>query len=209
MGNNTETTKNFWSDSFGSKLYRKFARKRFFRMHQEIASLVLSRKPQDLLDIACGPGDFLRHLSSAAPEVHLFGTDIAPGMVECATQKLAGKASIQEAPGGKQPFPERSFDVVTIMMAFHHFPGKLDTLTNIKKLLRPAGVLIIADIVAKSRFQKQLWNIVEKIISVRGYVAHYTEAEIRELSGQSGFSFSISHIPGMPKRYRLMSFENN
>lgn len=205
MGN-TDKTKSFWSNGFGAKLYRRFSGKRFLKMHQKITDLVLAQNPKDVLDIACGPGDFLFYLSNFAPNLQLTGTDIAPGMVKHASQKLFGKAKILEADGENQPFAENSFDVITIMMAFHHFPKKLEALQNIKKLLRQNGVLIIADVVAKSNFQKKFWNIAEKVISVRGYVGHYTESDIKKLAEQAGFIFSAEHIENMPKRYLVCKF---
>jgi len=203
---NTEKTKSFWSNGFGAKLYRKFAGKRFLKMHQKIAEQILAQNPKDVLDIACGPGDFLLYLSNLAPNINLTGTDIAPGMVKHASQKLFSKAKILESNGENQPFSENSFDVITIMMAFHHFPKKLESLQNIKKLLRLNGILMIADVVAKSDFQKKFWNIAEKVINVRGYVGHYTESDIEKLAKKAGFTFSTEHIPQMPSRYMICKF---
>ena len=204
---NTEKTKGFWSNGFGAKLYRTFAKKWFLKMHQKIAEKILAQNPKDLLDIACGPGDFLLYLSNIAPNVNLTGTDIAPGMVKHASQKLFGKAKILESNGENQPFSENSFDVITIMMAFHHFPKKLETLQNIKKLLRPNGVLIIADVVAKSDFQKKFWNMGEKVISVRGYVGHYTEKDIEQLANTAKLIFSVERAPNMSNRYKMLIFK--
>ena len=202
----TDKTKSFWSNGFGARLYRKFARKWFLKMHQKIAEKILTRNPKDLLDIACGPGDFLLYLSNLASNINLTGTDIAPGMVKYANQKLFGKAKILESKGENQPFSENSFDVITIMMAFHHFPKKLETLQSVKKLLRMNGVLIIADIVARSDFQKKFWNIAEKVISVRGYVEHYTENDIKDLAEKAELTFSVEQIPGMNRRYKMLTF---
>ena len=202
----TDKTKSFWSNGFGARLYRKFAKKWFLNMHQKIAEQILVRNPKDLLDIACGPGDFLLYLSNLAPNINLTGTDIAPGMIKHANQKLFGKARILESKGENQPFSENLFDVITIIMAFHHFPKKLETLQNIKKLLRHNGMLIIADIVARSDFKKKFWNIAEKVISVRGYVGHYTENDIRDLAEKAELTFSAEQIPRMSKRYKILTF---
>jgi ubiquinone/menaquinone biosynthesis C-methylase UbiE len=204
--NNTEKTKSFWSNGFSAKLYRKFAGKFFSKMHSQITEQVLAQNPKDVLDIACGPGDFLFYLSNKAPNIQLTGTDISPGMVKYASQKLFGKAKVLESNGENQPFPENSFDVITIMMAFHHFPKKLEALQNIKKLLRQNGTLIIADVVAKSDFQKKFWNIAERFIAIRGYIGHYTESDIKKLAEQVGLAFSAEHIENMPKRYLSCKF---
>jgi len=200
-----DKTKGYWSRGFFSKLYRKFAGKYFLKIHKKIAEQILARNPKDLLDIACGPGDFLFYLSNLVPDINLTGTDIAPGMVEHASEKLHGKAKILESNGETQPFPESSFDLITIMMAFHHFSKKLETLQNIKKLLKSNGMLIIADVVARSDFQKKFWNTTEKVF-VPGGVEHYTENDIKTLAENAGFTFSAEYISGMSKRYRIFKF---
>lgn len=96
----TDKTKIFWSSGFGARLYRKFGKKWFLNMHQKVAEQILARNPKDLIDIACGPGDFLLYLSNLDPNVNLSGTDIAPGMVKHAGQKLFGRAKILESKVG-------------------------------------------------------------------------------------------------------------
>lgn len=67
-------------------------------------------------------------------------------------------------------------------------------------------MLIIADIVARSDFQKKFWNIAEKVTSVRGYVEHYTENDIKELADKVSFTFSVEQTPNMSKRYKILTF---
>ena len=204
----TDKTKQFWSHGFGARIYRMHAGKKFLKMHENVAERIIKRNATAVLDIACGSGDFLLYLATIAPTISLSGSDFAPGMVACAKEKLGDKATIVEAVGGTEPFPEHSFDVITIMMAFHHFPNKLETLIKIKRLLKPNGIIIIADVVAKSDFQKQLWNIIERILNIRGYVDHYTEHDLRKLAKKSGLTFFAMDIPGMPKRYGYHHFES-
>src|SRR3989344_3691700 len=201
-----EKTKLFWSKSLAAALYRRFAGRRFSKMHAVVAEQVASRQPRDILDIACGRGDFLFRLSNRLLAAHLTGTDVAPGMVEHAKKKLAGRALIVEADGAKQPFPENSFDIATVMMAFHHFPEKDLAVRNIRKILKPDGVLIIVDVVAGSNFQKKLWNFSEKVINIRGYVGHYTETEIKEIADRNGYVGSCERMPGVAGRYRICFF---
>jgi len=203
MESNDLKTKDFWSGSLGARLYRKFAGNYFSKLHEYITKQIIDKNPKDILDVACGPGDFLFYMSKFIPNANLYGTDIAHGMVEYASQKLLGRAKILEARGEKQPFKDNSFDVVSIMMAFHHFPKKEETLREMKRILRPDGILIIPDPVAKSDFQKRFWNFLERIIRVKGYVDHYTESDLRDLSDKVGFSFSCSFIPNMSKRYKI------
>ena len=198
-----EKTKSFWSNGLIAKLYRRYAGKRFLKMYKKIAEHVLAEKPRDVLDIGCGPGDFLFYLSSLNPNLNLTGTDPAPGMVTHARNKLRDKAKILEFPAEQQPFPSNSFDAVTVILTFHHIREKTGVLQNARKLLRPGGTLIIGDIIAKSDLQKKFWNFLERIESVRGYVGHYTSSDLRELAERVGFNFSIENVLGMARRYKI------
>ncbi len=203
-----EKTREFWSDSFIAKLYRKRVVKKFLKMHAAIGTKLASYKSKQILDVACGSGDFLSYLNKQIPEAKLAGTDIALGMVKYAQKKLDGIAIIQESAAESQPFPSEKFDAITITMAFHHFPDKEKVLLEMKRLLRPGGVLIISDVVAKTNFGKFLWNILERIISVRGFVDHYTENDIRNLSQKTKLEFQIANIPDVASRYRMCVFKN-
>lgn len=195
--------KNFWSNGFAAKLYRKNAGRHYAKMHEAVAGEILARQAKDVLDIACGPGDFLFLLSEQAPDMKLTGTDIAPGMVSHASTKLGSRASILEASAERQPFSPASFDAVTIMLAFHHFPDKSLVLKNAAELLRPGGVLIVADLIATNSFEKHFWNVLERFISIRGYIGHYTQTEISGWARGAGLAATFRQIPQMANRYRL------
>ena len=211
MSTSEEKTKQFWSKGIIAKLYRKFSGKHFLKMHRQVAHKILPRNPNDILDIACGGGDFLLYLSPLLPNAHLVGTDIAPGMVASASGRLDNKANIIEASVETLPFPENSFDVITIMMAFHHFSEKEKVLATLRNLLRPGGIIIIADVIAPSDFQKRFWDFLEKLTGVRGYVGHYTESDLKEIAQHLDFTFSCERIIGMPGRYKVItiSFHND
>jgi len=183
-----EKTKKFWSKGLGAKFYRKHSGKYFSRMHEYVTAELLSRNPEIILDVACGGGDFLHLIHTKVPNVNLFGTDVAPGMVGEAMKKLGDNAKISESRAIQQPFSDNTFDVVTIMMAFHHFQDKKETLIEIKRILKPNGVLMIFDVVARYNLQKKLWNWLEKMTGIRGYVDHYLELDLKRLSEQSGFA---------------------
>ena len=170
-----------------------------------IAGRVLARQASALLDIACGPGDFLIYMSSVAPNLRLAGTDLAPGMVRHAREKLGNKAEIIEAVGDAQPFPSGSFDVITIMMAFHHFPKKSEALKKIKQLLKPGGILMIADVVASSDRVRGIWNVLEKIFGVRGFIEHYTKKDMEQAAHNAGLACDTTTIEGMASRYLLFT----
>lgn len=205
-----DTTKNFWSDSFIARLYRKHAKRHFNKMHELVANAILANNSIHVIDIACGPGDFLEYLKDRDNEINIAGTDIAPGMVTYAREKLGEKASIFEADSEKLPFEDGSFDVVTIMMAFHHFPDQLKSLEEVRRVLKSGGNCFIADVIASSDFQKKLWNFLEKLSGVKGYTQHYTEADLAHLAEKSGYNnFNCEYVSGMARRYKVCCLSNN
>ncbi len=204
--NALESGKNFWSSGLGARFYRAFSGRHYRKMHEKVAEEILKRNPIDVLDIACGSGNFLEYLTAQAPQLRLRGTDFAPGMVVVARERLNGKAKISKAVGETQPFPNASFDAVIIMMAFHHFPKKLEAFKEAQRLLRPGGVLVIADVVARSDVEKKFWNIVERVATVRGHIDHHTELDLQKLGEEAGFRSTSTHVPGMSTRYKIISF---
>lgn len=201
-----EQTKQFWSKGFRAAFYRRFSGKFYRPMHAQVTDMLMARRAQNVLDIACGGGDFLAYFAERTPAVRLTGTDIAPGMVVAAQKKLGAQAEIKEARGGEQPFSSHSFDAITLMMAFHHFPRKLESLKKVGALLKPGGTLVIADVMARSNFEKKFWNVLEKVTAIRGYVDHYTERDLVALGEAAGFTVSCERVNGMASRYGVAVF---
>lgn len=202
-------TKAFWSHGIAAKIYRIFAHKQFKPMHQYIIERYLARTGNKrVLDIACGPGDFLLAVHEQLPNVSLYGVDIAEGMLTHARKKLGEHAKFLQGDSTELSFETGAYDVITIMMAFHHFKNKLETLRHIEKWLANDGVIVIADVVACSDSQKKFWNLLERITGVRGHIEHYTEDDLREFAQNARLTFHSSSIAGMAKRYRICELRN-
>jgi len=197
-------TRKFWSKGIASFLYRRYAGVRFFKMHSQICEEFVSGKNiRDILDIACGPADFLDLVSKSDPTLNLFGVDLSPKMVEAAKDKLKERAKITEGDIDSLVFEEDSFDLITIMMAFHHFSKKREAIETLAGLVRTNGRIVIADVIANSRPQEILWNCLEKITGVRGYVDHYREKDLVKFAHQAELSCTCKEVPGMAKRYKV------
>jgi ubiquinone/menaquinone biosynthesis C-methylase UbiE len=202
---NTGIANAYWSQNWGARLYRRYASKKYEKMHRYVAERINKSGTKRIIDIACGPGDFLVRLHTMNPALELQGTDIASGMVRYASARLPG-VLIKEASAEKQPFPDSAFDAATTMMAFHHFPEPIRSLQEVKRILSHGGTYYVADVVASSESKKKLYNILERMVGVRGFLSHYTAEDMEMRAKQAGFQFSIEHIPGMARRYYLMTF---
>lgn len=68
--------------------------------------------------------------------------------------------------GGAQdiPFPDGSFDAVIVSDAFHHFPDQDAAVREIRRVLRPGGVLVMLE------FDRRSWPValVERLVDRHG-----------------------------------------
>jgi len=112
---------------------------------------------ENVLDVGCGTGGVtipakLRVGKSGS----VAGIDPAPEMIAVARRK-AGRAGLEiDFRVGvieSLPFPDGTFDAVTSSLMMHHLPEhvKVRGLAEIKRVLKPGGRLLIADMMRPSK----------------------------------------------------------
>ncbi|HUF65748.1 MAG TPA: class I SAM-dependent methyltransferase, partial [Gemmatimonadaceae bacterium] len=97
------------------------------------------RPNRRLLDIGCGAGGFLAFLSRRGAAV---GVDASPDAVAMASELGSVDVRLGSLPDDV-PFPESSFDVVTLLDVLEHVRRDDAALGTIRHLLRPSGLLIV------------------------------------------------------------------
>jgi len=97
------------------------------------------KKRFSLLDIGCAYGPFL----AAAKEEGFSPTGIDPAKdaVQYVNEKLGIKAIHSLFPVSDSPLPSHSFDAITLWYVLEHFHDCITVFKEIKKLLKPNGVL--------------------------------------------------------------------
>lgn len=146
----------------------------FKRMTIEMSGV---REGQRVLDLAGGTGDLA---ALFAPIVTTTGqvvlADINAAMLEIGRERLLNKgfAQIQfcQADGEQMPFPDNSFDCISIGFGLRNFTDKASALRELKRLLKPGGVLLILEfsrpenplIDAGYRAFQALWPSLGKIL---------------------------------------------
>ncbi|HEY2498693.1 MAG TPA: methyltransferase domain-containing protein [Candidatus Angelobacter sp.] len=104
--------------------------------------------PEDtVLDVACGPG--LLACAFAHVARHATGLDMTPAMLEQAhkTQQEQGLSDVSWQPGDvySLPFPDAQFSIVSSRFAFHHLQDPFAALNEMKRVCKPDGRVVVAD----------------------------------------------------------------
>ncbi len=135
-------------DQWAPKYDRDRLQQRFFGpVHARTLELAagLGIMPQRVLDIGCGTGALLRSVSGQWPSTALAGVDPAAGMLRAARQ--AGvPAGLVQATAGALPFAGATFDLVISTVSFHHWASQRDGLAEVRRVLAPGGIFVLADL---------------------------------------------------------------
>ncbi len=112
-----------------------------------VEALILSPKAI-VVDVGCGTGAALRHAASIVTDGQLIGVDPVPRMIEIAQQETVGHpaaARIAYRLGAAEDLPvdDDFADVVFAFDSFDHWQNKDQGLTEIHRILRSSGRLIV------------------------------------------------------------------
>jgi ubiquinone/menaquinone biosynthesis C-methylase UbiE len=183
-------------------LPRRFAKwldfKSMNRAHKSIyenVAKVLELKPEDdLLEVACGNGYFLKRYAS---HVHgVAGLDLSELALRLATKKNKYRVKGDTAQfvcgeASQLPWEDNKFSVATCMGTFPWLSKPLDTLKEIYRVLRPAGRAVIS-------IEWHTEDGVDRSKEIERY-GHQTwsEAEVRNMFEAAGFSdIAITYAEG-------------
>jgi len=99
-----------------------------------------------VLDVGAGTGPLIPHLAEAVGEAGLVvAVDFAMKMLAQAKAKgLGARARLAQASVAVLPFAAGRFDAVTCNAAFPHFPDHRRALSEMARVLRPGGRLVIS-----------------------------------------------------------------
>ena len=107
------------------------------------AQRVAQRAPQRVLDLATGSGDLALAIQSALPNAKITGADFCEPML--AQARLKGLQNTVVADALNLPFPDHSFDTLTVAFGLRNMRSWPDALREMHRVLRPGGHLLILD----------------------------------------------------------------
>jgi len=138
---------------------RRAAGESLFRGQANLLDACVAHLPdlreRRLLDIGCGNGLQTLYLHEAHGPLLVRGIDLNPMHIGMARAELArrGLAGVEFEVDDAQRLAsvaDASFDAVLCVESSHHYPDKTAFLTQLRRVLRPGGRFVIADLVQRS-----------------------------------------------------------
>lgn len=154
-----------------------------------------------VLDIGCADGQLLGMLSENQ-SFEAYGLDISPEMVKVASQKYP-KFNFVNGSAQNLPFEDDFFDVLICSASFHHFPDPEGFLKEAKRVLRPNGKLVLAEIRIPIYDVRKIYNAYVEKTSTEGDVKVYGQQELMDLFQQGNFELVKHHNALQIQYYEL------
>lgn len=109
---------------------------------------LINRYYENILDIGCGGGTDIYILKNSYMNKKVVGVDISFDLLK--EGKSIHKLDVLKANGYFLPFREKSFHLVIMNGTFNQVEDKDRLLSEIERILKPSGEIIICDIFRKS-----------------------------------------------------------
>ena len=164
----------------------RFAREGYwsFDYKRSIQALELLR-PDNLIDIGCGPGGFLARMRKELPQIRLFALDLSEGMVNEVRERFGGSVEATVGDAENMPLASCTFEAVTVNMSIHHYPHPEKALGEMARILKPGGALLLNDMDCAAPIRAFANWIFPKLPG--GDVKMYNRVEIEEMMSSAGF----------------------
>lgn len=165
-------------------------------------SLANIQPGESVLDVGCGTGTLAIEVQERLSGTgHVFGIDPGPQQIERARSKATRRKlpiDFQIGTIEQLAFPEQTFDVVLSTVMMHHLPNgtKRQGLTEIARILKPGGRLVIADFKHPKQRHGQAAHFHAGGSSVDDLVALVAEAGFVQVETEEMQPIQFSAFPG-------------
>ena len=115
---------------------------------EKLLHFVNVKEKQNFLEVGCGNGAVSKYVAKKYL-LKVSGVDVDPGQIELARENINDIPNIHflEVDATNLPFPDNDFDIVLSFGVMHHISNWLNALREIKRVLKPKGYFIYADII--------------------------------------------------------------
>jgi len=120
------------------------------KWRKKVLLLIQAKKPENILDIATGTGDLAIMFAKNTDASRIVGLDLSEGMLSMAIKKvtntpISSKVEFIQGDSEALPFPDDSFDAITVSFGIRNFENLEKGLSEILRVLRPKGLFIILE----------------------------------------------------------------
>ncbi len=165
---------------------------------KHIIELTAPSDTDRLLDIATGTGflafEFAKHV------FEVIGIDFTEEMLAIAKQYKADNniknVAFESADVESLPFEDNCFDLVSCRFAFHHFLRPEKAMSEMTRVLKHGGKLVLSDITSSEDIKKSEYQNEMETIRDPSHVKHYRPSEIVQMLNDLGFD--ILHFEDWP-----------
>lgn len=155
----------------------------------------LSSAEGRLLEIGCGEGLFLEHLSRLNPQVRLFGIERSALVLSDAQRRLNRNILLVSSDAGRLPFKDASFEWavgVNLFICIESREVLMEILQEASRVLRPGAKLIIEFRNKGNIFLKLKYGLARYYDSTteKHPLSTYYKEDVLRILGEAGFSVS-------------------
>lgn len=155
MFNNIANRYDFLNDLLSLGIHKKWRKK--------CVKILSKKQPKVILDVATGTADFAIECAKLHPD-KIIGIDISEGMMLYGRQKLKEKAldkliTLQYGDAETATLEDNSVDAIVVGFGVRNFENLEKGLTNMLRILKPSGQLIVLEFSYPRRFPiKQFYS---------------------------------------------------
>jgi len=154
-------------------------------------------RPQYMLDVATGTGDFAIESLRILNPRKIIGVDISAGMLEVAREKierkgLQGRFEVLLGDSERLSFEDGTFDAVTVAFGVRNFENLERGLADIHRVLKPGGRAVILELSNPKALTPAVGRLVSRDSAAYSYlpesVANFPDGDrFADITEKTGF----------------------